>query len=216
VARGQSTLIQPLSRPAGNLNLVDATTAQPEPTPPEATQTQPTQFERRRFDQIREPEFLADLSDLSLDDLRARRDLAETVETELSYYRRFLHGRMDLLAFEQRRRRGEETRSLIDALPEILTGRDRTGGGRARHLSTELPDLPVKGKRHLDRVLGNDLMIRMSEMTEEELTGAATELNEMEGEISAIRLEVQAILDELQSKVIARYKTDLGDPALSS
>ena len=93
---------------------------------------------------------------------------------------------MDLLAFEQRRRRGEETRSLIDALPEILTGRDRTGSGKARHLSTELPYLPVKGKRHLDRILGNDLMIRMSEMTEEELSEAATELTELEAEMSGL------------------------------
>ncbi len=74
---------------------------------------------------------MANLTDLPLKELRSRRDLADTVETELSYYRRLLHGRMDLLAFEQRRRRGEETRSLIDALPEILTGRDRTGSSKA-------------------------------------------------------------------------------------
>ncbi|MGH8926729.1 MAG: aerial mycelium formation protein [Acidimicrobiia bacterium] len=175
-----------------------------------------TQPERRRIDQIREPAFVEDLDSLSLDELRARRDTADIVETELSYYRRLLHGRMDLLAFEQRRRRGEETRSVIDALPEILTGRDRTGSGRARHLSTDLPDLPVKGKRHLDRILGNDLMIRLSEMTVEELVEAATELTEMEEEISAVRQEVQAVLDRLQSEVIARYKNDLGDPALRS
>jgi hypothetical protein len=175
-----------------------------------------SQLERRRIDQIREPEFLIDLDSLPLDELRARRDLADSVETELSYYRRVLHGRMDLLAFEQRRRRGEETRSLIDALPEILTGRDRTGGGRARHLSTELPYLPVKGKRHLDQVLGNDLMIRMSDMTEEELSEANRELTEMEAEISSVRQELLTVLDQLQSAVVARYKNDLGDPALRS
>ena len=159
---------------------------------------------------------MADLSDLPLQELRSRRDLADTVETELSYYRRLLHGRMDLLAFEQRRRRGEETRSLIDALPEILTGRDRTGSSKARHLSMELPYLPVKGKRHLDRILGNDLMIRMSEMTEEELSEAAIELTELEAEMSGLRQEVLGVLDQLHSAVIARYKNDLGDPALRS
>jgi hypothetical protein len=174
----------------------------------------PAQPERRRLDQVLEPPFLANLSDLSLDELRVRRDLADTVETELSYYRRVLHGRMDLLAFEQRRRRGEETRSLIDALPEILTGRERTGPGTGRHLSMELPYLPVNGKRHLDRILGNDLMIRMSEMTEEELSEAASELTELEGEVSGLRQQVQGVLDELQRVVIARYKNDLGDPAL--
>jgi hypothetical protein len=174
------------------------------------------QPERRRIDQVREPEFIADLSSLTLDELRARRDLADEVETELSYYRRLLHGRIDVLAFEQRRRRGEEDRSLIDALPEILTGRERTGGARARHLSTDLPELPVKGRRHLDRILGNDLMMRLPELSEDDLVEASTELTEMEGEISAARQEVQAVLDRLQSEVIARYKSDLGDAALRS
>ena len=201
-------------RPAGNLNLVDSKPADPDQTKSATSDEAAAQLERRRIDQIREPEFLADLPEIPLKELRSRRDLADTVETELSYYRRLLHGRMDLLAFEQRRRRGEETRSLIDALPEILTGRERTGEAKARHLSTELPYLPLKGKRHLDRILGNDLMIRMSEMTEDELSEAGTELTELEAEVSGLRQEVQSVLDRLQTAVIARYKNDLGDPAL--
>jgi hypothetical protein len=172
--------------------------------------------ERRRIDQIKDPDFSSDLSALTLDELRARRDLADDVETELSYYRRFLHGRLDLLAFELRRRRGEEDRTLLDALPEILTGHDRTRNGRARHLSTDLPDIPVKGRRHLDRILGNDLMIRLPELNEGDLVEASEELAEVEAEISVARQEVQAVLDLLQAEVINRYKNDLGDPALRS
>lgn len=212
--RLRSIPIQPLSRPAGNLKAVDAKPVKPESIQMEPSAQEEAQLERRRIDQIREPEFVANLSDLSLQELRARRDLADTVETELSYYRRLLHGRMDLLAFEQRRRRGEETRSLIDALPEILTGRDRTGGSKGRHLSMELPYLPVKGKRHLDHILGNDLIIRMSELTEEELSEASIELTELETEMSGLRQDVLAVLDQLQSAVVARYKNDLGDPAV--
>lgn len=157
---------------------------------------------------------MADLESLTLDELRSRRDLAGDVETELSYYRRLLHGRIDLLAFEQRRRRGEESRTMIDALPEILTGRDSPGRGQARHLSTQLPELPVKGRRHLDRILGNDLMIRLSELTESDLAEASDELAEVEAEVSAARLQVQEVLDRLQAAVVSRYKNDLGDPAL--
>lgn len=170
--------------------------------------------DRRRIDQIQDPDFVSDLDSLALDDLRARRDLAEEVENELSYYRRFLHGRLDVVAFEQRRRRGEESRSLIDALTEILTGRERAGTTSARHLSTDLPDIPLNGRRHLDRILGNDLMSRLGEMTEEELSEAASELAELESEISTVRQGVQAILDRVHAEVINRYKTDLGDPAL--
>ncbi|HUO46366.1 MAG TPA: aerial mycelium formation protein [Acidimicrobiia bacterium] len=176
-----------------------------------ATDTAP---ERRRLDQVLEPEFVDGLDALDLDDLRARRDMADEVETELSYYRRLLHGRMDLLAFEQRRRKGDEDRSLIDALPEILVGRERPGVGSARHLSTDLPPLPIKGRRLVDRVLGNDLMIRLPELSIEDLAEAAVELAEVENELSATRGKVQEILDHLQAEVVARYKHDLGDPAL--
>lgn len=192
----------------------DAQPAEPDPVESDLSDDEASMPERRRIDQIREPEFVADLANLPLKELRSRRDLAEAVETELSYYRRLLHGRMDLLAFEQRRRRGEETRSLIDALPEILTGRDRVGTGKARHLSMELPYLPLKGKRHLDHILGNDLMIRMADMTEEELSEAATVLTELEAEMSGVRQEVQSVYDQLHDAVLARYKNDLGDPAL--
>jgi hypothetical protein len=97
--------------PAGNLPHVATDSAQ----------------RHRRLDQVLAPEFTADIEAFDLDELRRRRNLADEVETELSYYRRLLHGRMDLLAFEQRRRRGEELRSLIEALPEILVGRERGG-----------------------------------------------------------------------------------------
>ena len=175
--------------------------------------------ERRRIDQVREAEFLDDITTIPLDDLRSRRDLAEEVETELSYYRRLLHGRLDVLAFEHRRRRGEEERSLMDALTEILTGHERSprpgqAQGLGRHLSLDLPDLPLQGRRHLDRILGNDLMIRLGEMSEDELIEARDELASLESEISALRLEVQAILDRLQAEVVTRYKTELGDAPL--
>lgn len=170
----------------------------------------------RRLDQVLAPDFSADLESFGLDELRRRRDLADEVETELSYYRRLLHGRLDLLAFEQRRRRGEEQRSLIEALPEILVGRERTGGGSARHLSTELPPLPVRGRRTVDRVLGSDLMVRLPELTTEDLAEASVELAEVEAELSMTRIKVQAVLDRLQAEVVSRYKHDLGDPALHS
>jgi len=51
--------------------------------------------------------------------------MCDDLEGELSYYRRLLHGRLDLLNFELRRRSGEETRSLIEALPEILADGDQ-------------------------------------------------------------------------------------------
>ena len=108
--------------------------------------------ERRRIDQIREPEFVADLANLPLKELRSRRDLAEAVETELSYYRRLLHGRMvevewaptaqsmflvaiQVEALDRARLLSDVTRVLSDVHVNILsasvaTGRDRIAKSR--------------------------------------------------------------------------------------
>jgi uncharacterized protein (DUF433 family) len=78
----------------------------------------------------------------------------------------------------------------------------------------ELPPLPVQGRRTVDRVLGSDLMVRLPELTTEDITEASVELAEVESELSNARIRVQEVLDRLQAEVISRYKNDLGDPAL--
>ncbi|MGH8914163.1 MAG: aerial mycelium formation protein, partial [Acidimicrobiia bacterium] len=109
---------------------------------------------RRRIDTVLEPEYLEDIADVDLDELRQRREAAEDVETQISYYRRLLHGRMDLLNFELRRRSGEEKRTLLEALPEILAEGLVVGGEpKLRHIET-MPPLPTTtGRRLIDRIM---------------------------------------------------------------
>ena len=163
---------------------------------------------RRRLDEVLDPDFVLGLDDLDLDSLRHRRGLADEVENELSYYRRLLHGRIDLLRFEQRRRSGEEQRSLIDALPEILA--DGPSGGRRHpaHLSTDLPPLPDVGRRDIDRLLGDDVLLRIDEVTDDEVAAAIEAMGEMATEVSDSRRQVQAVADTLAEAVTARYRSD--------
>lgn len=172
-----------------------------------------TDQKRRRIDQILDPEFSRDVEALDLDELRRRRDLSEEVERELSYYRRLLHGRMDLLAFELRRRRGEEERTLIEALPEIIaSGLSKSKGldvGEIRHLSLEL-DLPqVTGRRSIDHVLEDDALTRVASMDEDDLAAAQRALTEAESEISGRRRKLHSVIDRLQAEIIDRYKRGL-------
>ena len=76
---------------------------------------------RRRIDQVLDEDFLSGLGALPENDLKDRRVMCDDLDVELSFYRRMLHGRMDLVVFEMRRRAGEEEESLIEALPRILT-----------------------------------------------------------------------------------------------
>ncbi|HLT96216.1 MAG TPA: hypothetical protein VK070_05445 [Acidimicrobiia bacterium] len=171
-----------------------------------------TEQKRRRIDQALADDFAEGLADLPLDEVRRRRDLAEEVERELSYYRRLIHGRMDLLAFEMRRRRGEESRSLIEALPEILaagiTAGDNTPG-TTRHLTVDL-DLPeVTGRRDIDHILEDDALTRVTSMTEGELGELQLALADAEKVISRQRRQLHEVIDRLQAEIIDRYKRGL-------
>ena len=165
---------------------------------------------RRRIDRILEEGFLDGLENTDLDSLRDLRRMTDEVETELSYYRRLLHGRMDLLSFEIRRRSGEETRSLIEALPEILGSGERTGPiGRVPAVFS--PDLPQERHRPVDKVLGDDFLTRMPELSEEELNEIQVLLSETEERISDQRRSVQKIFDTIQGEITRRYKDGVAD-----
>ncbi len=166
---------------------------------------------RRRIDQVLDPEFAAGLEALDLDELRVRRQVADEVETELSYYRRVLHGRMDLLAFELNRRAGTETRSIIDALPEILGAGERGGGQTGRLPALLAPDFPAARRRQIDRVLEDDFLSRLPEIEEDELRRIQATLGETEHEVSAQRKAVQQVFDGIQGEIARRYKEGLID-----
>ena len=166
---------------------------------------------RRRIDIIRDEEFLAGLADLDLDALRERRGLSDGLETELSFYRRLLHGRMDLLAFEIRRRSGLETRSLIEALPEILGAGESTSEHIGRLPTNLAPDLPDERRRHIDRVLGSDFLARMPSIEDAELSEIQVLLTDTEREVSEQRKSAQNAFDKLQTEIMRRYKEGLAD-----
>jgi hypothetical protein len=167
--------------------------------------------QRRRIDIVLDPEFVAGLEALDLNELRERKRMADEVETELSYYRRLLHGRLDLLSFEERRRRGEESRSLIEALPEVLGAGEAAGGGRSRFPTVFAPEFPDDRRREIDHILEDDFLARLPDLTDEEMAQIRATLGEAEQEISAKRKQVQAVVDALHAELLRRYKQGTAD-----
>jgi hypothetical protein len=163
---------------------------------------------RRRLDTVLEPEYLTDLDAVDLEELRARRDTAEDVEAQISYYRRLIHGRMDLLSFEAKRRSGEESRTLLEALPEILAsglvlGQDPT----PRHIEV-MPPLPSKtGRRLIDRIMDDGVLTQLSEMSDQEVAEALEGLVEFEEQMSEQRRQLHVVIDTLQEEIVGRYRS---------
>ena len=168
---------------------------------------------RRRIDQVTEPAYVQDLGSLSMEELRDRRRVLDDLDTEFSFYRRMLHGRMDLLSFELKRRSGEETRTLIEALPQILAdGIDGPSRNTIpRDLSLTLPELAGTGNRSIDQVLGDGFLAHLPSLEDGELEEIQVALTEAEQQVSTQRRSVYDVHDRINEEITRRYRDGLAD-----
>lgn len=168
---------------------------------------------RRRIDQVMDPVFNEGLEDLSLDEIRARRHMLDDLDTEFSYYRRILHGRLDLLDFELRRRAGTESRSLIEALPEILA--DGASGSTSNPLDKELsvvaPEFAGEGRRDVDNALADDFLAHLPFLEDQELTSIRESLAVAEKKVSEQRRAVYNAYDLITAELTRRYREGAAD-----
>lgn len=166
---------------------------------------------RRRIDDILDPSYLTEASDASPGELRAKLRDARTEEEALSYVRRTLHGRLDLLRAEiEHRRGGRGTSRDADSLISALRSSHGHRGGR---VGLALRAAAVTGRRGAERVLGEDHLARLPDMNEEEIEGVISRVTEAEQDVSADRQRLHAVIDTLESELADRYKAGL-EPSL--
>lgn len=172
---------------------------------------------RRRIDRVLAPDYLEGLEALDLDEVRARRAEADQEEVDLSYARRLLQGRVDILRAEQDRREGgavppepgtRSDRAIVDALTRILADDGpRTDRGLGKHLATE-PSRVGEHRREAERAVADVGGSDLSALTDEQLRTAITELADIEARVSRSRRNVQQIVDALTAEVGRRYNLD--------
>ena len=89
-------------------------------------------------DALLQPAFLENATTQPMADVRLLRREAEQQEVNLSYTRRLLHGRLDIVRRELQRRAEHDGRSLVDLLPEILSEKGRgPAHGLGRHQTVQ-------------------------------------------------------------------------------
>ena len=170
-------------------------------------------MKRRRIDVVLDPAYVDDLGSYSLDELGVMRTEVDELENELSFYRRVLHGRLDVLRFEVRRRSGEDSRSIIEALPELLaagTGGNGQGNALDRLHADFAPELP-EVERRFSRVMDDDVLTRLPELGDDDLALALEELGTLEAQISGQRTQLHDIHDLLVTEIAGRHVA--ADPA---
>jgi hypothetical protein len=168
----------------------------------------------RRIDRVLAPEYLFGVSKRPLDEVRAMRAETEQEETDLSYLRRLLQGRLDILQAEQARRRGEGPGgSLIDSLPQILAD-DRTAPRGSGRWATVEPSELDSQRRWVEALVSDSEVSDPSRHDDDTLARLVDVLDHEEREVSRKRRAVQAVMDACTAELGRRYRdgaADVGD-----
>lgn len=166
---------------------------------------------RRRIDRVLTATFTADLTDLPLATVRARRQEAEQEEVDLSYTRRMLQGRLDILraAHEQRQHDGGAA-SLVERLADILADGPPSTRGLGRSMSLQ-PSRAGESRRAVEQVIADVGLSDVDRLDENALAGAIVRVGELERAVSDLRTRVQQVADTLGAELGRRYVTGVPD-----
>lgn len=167
------------------------------------------------LDVVTAPSFLTDLADRDMDELRAVRSRCQSLENSLSYVRRLIQGRVDIVGGElQRRRDGGATgdmSELIGRLPDILSEGSRTTGGpgsvRPPHSLSPDPEVTEQLEAMLEDVIAAEALGAVADLDDTALQSGLAKLNELEDAVSENRRALHTVIDTVQAEVTRRYTT---------
>jgi hypothetical protein len=165
---------------------------------------------QRQLETILDASYLDDLDEVSTQELRRRRSECEEQERGLSYARRVLQGRLDILRAELLRREegGDATAgSLLSRLPDIL-GRDQaaTDPLQARATRVDVPAMAEDYGDEVEAIVSEATMHSLPERSATELEELIDRLAAKETELSSLRRQLFDLIDRIRDELAARYK----------
>ena len=167
---------------------------------------------QRRIDRILAPEYGQNLAELSLSEVKRRRDESLAEREYQSLLRRLVQGRLDILKAEQARRAsGEEEGSLVENLVAALAADGTPGGSPSRGEALRLtvpPEEMTLARRRVEQLVADTSISDPRSLSEAELEQAATRLSDEERRVSADRAAVIGVHDRMQDELKRRYKKD--------
>ncbi|MFD4242030.1 AmfC protein [Streptomyces sp. NPDC058525] len=146
----------------------------------------------------------APTSALGLPELRTLRRDAQRDEADLSYVRRLLQGRIDILRAELARRTDPEA-PVVDRLSEILADAPSSRSASARHVTLGTPhseEYRLLAAEMLADVELSDLAAR----TDGELYDGMGKLVRYEQQVSRRRQQLQRTVDDCSAEITRRYR----------
>jgi hypothetical protein len=163
-----------------------------------------------RLERILDDSYLDGLERLPTEQLRERRAECEEEERAVSYARRVLQGRLDILRAELLRREEQgdgDAGSLLSRLPDIL-GHDHvaTDPLQARATRLDVPAAAEDHERRLDEIVDESRLLALPEASAAEVEELISRLAAHEGRLSSVRRSLFDRVDALRDELAARYK----------
>ncbi|NBE50310.1 RsiG family protein [Streptomyces boluensis] len=193
------------------MNSTSSTAGQPPGPVPTArkaragTRRPPTQRTGDRLPEI--PEH--NLAVLRLPEVRTLRRTSQQDEADLSYVRRLLQGRIDILRAELARRRAPDAPApdpdMVARLSEILTDTPSRHRSSARHVTVGTPH----GEEYRSlaaEMLGEVELSDLDARTDDELHTAMGRLVRYEQQVSRRRQLLQRTADDCSAEIARRYR----------
>jgi len=161
-------------------------------------------------------DWLGDLPSLPIDHIRAKRDEVRAIEDRVSYLRRIIQGRLDIVAADVRRRTEGgsplDLDALVGQLPDILSDKGG-GGGPGRLPSGLIPPDDAGLTTEIDRIAGPDELGHLDELSDEAVAELARSIGELERRTSAARRALFGRIDALNAELARRYGSGEADVA---
>lgn len=168
---------------------------------------------RRTIDRIVDPSYVEGMQAMPIEEIRRRKDECETLEVEISYARRLIQGKLDILrAGAEKIADGESlgVTSMVEDLPGILS--EGVGGAASRLPRILAPANADNQRREVERLASSNDLARLEELTQPEIGEIVDRLTEAERETSQRRRRVQGVMDQFTAELIRRYREGQEDP----
>jgi len=165
-------------------------------------------------DRVLRDDYLADLGERPVADIRAMRAECEEAEVGVSFARRILQGHLDIVESELRRRDAggvadaNSLHDLVERLPEILADDHARSGLPTNRVIDLAPDMPAQELLvAIDTAVGGGAALAdLDRRSEAEVVTVADRLRELEREFSRMRRELHERIDLLKVELTGRYE----------
>jgi len=148
----------------------------------------------------------ADVEALDVAVIRRERGEALQEETELSYLRRVLHGRIDIIDAELRRRAEGSAEPLVRSLAAILADDPPANARSPRHMDIVPDPDPGEYRSQMEERIDAVGAAMVLDLSDAELADARLTLKEYEREVSEYRRIAQAVIDRFAAELTRRYR----------